>query len=509
MNYHLIKNNFEKIEYKYDDQFEIIIYYLSQHDCQINVKRIDAECGWGLNLEIKIFDLLNNNYYDIIMFGSSLENYKIQYFKTNIKLEYDEINKTTIPKLILPRNEYLINNNYDVIYDKNIFIDLHIVIYYINEYSIKIIIRRLDEETGWDLNFKIFLYDCDVRFRKEIININNCDINYKYLFKDTKVKINYNDNDYIQEIPKIIFQTGYSNKFKNILHFNSIITFIELNPEYTYIYYDDYDSRQYLRENFSDEINYSFDLLVPGAFKADLLRYCFLYKNGGCYFDCKQILRVSIRFFLENNKTLGLCNDVIDDALLNANIFTIKNNLIIEKTIKDCIYNIINKLGTNALDITGPIFFYKSIKNFISKDNLLLQNNRPPNDFNDFCNDYSNNNITLIKNNKIVISRFYKNYYNDYLNTNHYGKLFNNNEIYYKNIQYLEKFKICVYPNKFNDKFFFNLVDDKILIIKRTDLTEGWNFNLKILIIMNNYKEYLIEIGNSTSNSKKFELNIF
>ena len=95
--------------------------------------------------------------------------------------------------------------------------------------------------------------------------------------------------------------------------------------------------------------------------------YCYIYINGGCYFDCKQILKFPIRTFLESKKTLVLCNDVIDNALLNANIFSIKNNPILEKTIKDCVYNIINKLGTYALDITGPIFFYKSIKDFINE----------------------------------------------------------------------------------------------------------------------------------------------
>ena len=198
MNYHLIKNKFEKIKNEYNDEFDITIYYLSQHDCQINVKRLDADDSWGLNLQIKIFDLINNNYYDIITFGNSSKNYKIECFKTNIKLEYDEINKTSIPRLILPRDKYLISNKYDIVYDKSIFIDFHIVIYYINEYSIQIIIRRLDEETGWDLNIKIILYDCDIKFRKEIINVNNCEINYKYLFKDTKVKINYTDHNYIQ-----------------------------------------------------------------------------------------------------------------------------------------------------------------------------------------------------------------------------------------------------------------------------------------------------------------------
>jgi mannosyltransferase OCH1-like enzyme len=284
------------------------------------------------------------------------------------------------------------------------------------------------------------------------------------------------------------------------------MTFVELNPEYTYIYYNDIECRKFLRQNFSDEINYSYDSIVPGAFKADLLRYCFLYNNGGCYFDCKQILRVPIRKFLNHNNTLLLCNDVISDALLNAVIFSIPKNEIIEKTIKDCVFNIVNKLGNSPLEVTGPLFFYKSIKNFINNSNLLLQNNRPFDNFNDFCNDYINNNITLIHNNKIILNRFYKGYYNNYLETNHYGKLFNNNEVYYKNFQQLNNLKICIYPNIWNDKFIFKLINDNTLLIKRSDSKDGWHFDLKILIINENYEEKIINIGMCNSNLK--EINI-
>ena len=283
------------------------------------------------------------------------------------------------------------------------------------------------------------------------------------------------------------------------------MSFIELNPEYTYIYYDDKKSKKFLKENFSEEINYSYDLLVPGAFKADLLRYCFLYNNGGCYFDCKQILRYPIRNFLKSNKTLVLCNDVIDNALLNAVIFSTTQNEIIQKTIKDCVYNIINKLGKTALGITGPIFFYNSIKKYINSDNLIFQNNRPPDNYYDFSNDYYNNNIKIIENNIVILNRFYKGYYNNYLDINHYGKLYNNNEIYYKNFQISEKCKFCVYPNKYNDKFFFEK-NNKNLMIKRIDSNDGWHFNLKILIINENFDENILEVGMSNENIKYIDI---
>lgn len=511
MNYHFIKNNFEIVEHIYPDKFDIKIYYMSDNYCYIFTKRLDSNNGWGMNPSIKLYDLSNNNY-EIINIESSDNNTKIVFFNTNILLERNENdNKNILPKIpsiIHPREYRLIENKFKILNnEKNI--DLHIVIYKLNEENkIKIIVRRLDCESGWNDNLKLELYDNYFKNRKELINIGLSEYNYKCIVINTKIDI-YKLPDYNQNIPFYIIQTGYNNSFKSILHFNSIITFIELNPEYTYIYYNDIDGRKLLRENFSEEINYSYDILVPGAFKADILRYCLLYHIGGCYFDCKQILRYPIQTFIDKNKTLVLCNDVIDNALLNAIIFSTKNNNILDKAIKDCSYNVIHKLGKSPLDITGPIFLYKSIKKFINVDNLILKNNRPPDNFQDFTNDYINNNITIINDDKIIINRFYKGYYENYLNTNHYGILFNNNEIYYKNFQNINKIRFCIYPNKNNDKFSFSLKNSNTLIVKRIDSKEGWSFNLKILIILINNEEHLIEVGSSMHNKKDVNINIF
>ena len=507
MNYHYIKNNYEIVKYNFPDKFDIKIYYLNEDYCQIYVKRLDSNEGWGLILEIKIYDINDENNFEIINIGNSLENSVNECFYLKIKLDYNLNVETYIPTIIYPRKDILIKNNYEILKLNNTFIDFHLVIYMINDNEIKIILRRLDEDFGWDHDLKLIIYDIHNKNTIELINIGSSKLNYKYLIKNTKIKIHGYNNDYYQEIPKIIFQTGYTNSFKNILHFNSIISLIELNPEYQYVYFTDTDSRNFLKENFSDEINHSYNLLVPGAYKADLLRYCFLYELGGCYFDCKQILKKPIRTFLENTKKLVLCNDVIEKALLNAVIFSIPKSIIIEKTIKDCVYNIINKLGNNALDITGPTFFYKSIKKYITKDNLLLQNNRPSNNFDDFCNDYYGNNIKLIKSNEIILYRFYKGYYTNYLDKNHYGKLYGLNEVYYKNFQKINNFIIGIYPNKFNDKFNFTINKYNQLQIERVDSKNGWNFDLKVIIIDEKGIEHLIEVGNSLNNTKNIVLD--
>ena len=53
-----------------------------------------------------------------------------------------------------------------------------------------------------------------------------------------------------------------------------------------YLYNDD-DCRAFIRDAFPPDVVAAYDLLIPTAFKADLWRYCVLYKFGGVYLDIK------------------------------------------------------------------------------------------------------------------------------------------------------------------------------------------------------------------------------
>ena len=82
---------------------------------------------------------------------------------------------------------------------------------------------------------------------------------------------------------------------------------------------------------------------------------------------------------------------------------------------------------------------------------------------------------------------------------------FNNNEVYYKNFQKINNYRVCIYPNKFNDKFIFNIIETnegKKLIIRRIDSTDGWFFNLKVLIMNQYFDNFTIDIGISKKNTK-------
>ena len=197
----------------------------------------------------------------------------------------------------LSKREYcLIKNKYEITSN---YLEFNVVIYFLEKNNCKIIIRKIDNPTGWNFNLLIKIFNSSLD-NFEIISCGSSIKNSKIINIDTNIDLICQE-EIIQKIPKLIFQTTVSKNITNILHLNSIYSFIDFNPDYEYILMDDNDCRLFLKEHFDNDLLIAYDLLIAGSFKADLFRYCYLYKNGGCYFDCKQILRVPLRELIREN----------------------------------------------------------------------------------------------------------------------------------------------------------------------------------------------------------------
>ena len=59
------------------------------------------------------------------------------------------------------------------------------------------------------------------------------------------------------------------------------------NPEFEHHILDASEQREFIKANFEADVLLAYDTLIPAAFKADLWRYCILYKKGGIYVDIK------------------------------------------------------------------------------------------------------------------------------------------------------------------------------------------------------------------------------
>ena len=226
-----------------------------------------------------------------------------------------------IEKQVLPRQDIPIKNKF-IINACNESENYHIVIYYINNNVCNIIIRRVDSINGWDKELTITLYSIDQTLSSKILIEPSID-NYKKVQLETTITLIPVDLIYTQKIPKTIIQTDESNNLC-LLKYNSVMSLIELNPEYEYIFFDRIARRKFIRKHFTTEILEAYDTLVPGAFRADLFRYCYLYLHGGCYFDCKMILKHPLRNFILASDSLVLLNDHIPNSFANCIIRTEK-----------------------------------------------------------------------------------------------------------------------------------------------------------------------------------------
>ena len=382
-----------------------------------------------------------------------------------------------------PRYNIPIKNSFELINTSND--DFHIVIYYINDYKCNIIVRRLDDVCGWGINLKIKVYEIDKKNIFENLSIGSSNTNEKIINFYTTIKLAHINYE-IQKIPKLIFQTVPNKNINNLFHYNSIMTFIELNPEYEYKIFDDNDIRFFIKNNFDDNTLNAFDLIVSGAFRADFFRYCYLYVNGGCYFDCKQILRKPLRNIINKDSSLILCKD-IDIGYFNAVMISVKNDSrILEaiEMIKNKIYNFNNFYNIHdknfghartILSFTGPVLLNEILTGKIDNNNILLQHKNKIHLFHEYqrlCIDYKD---------EIFITKNYKSF--DNYGKKHYSNEWRCLEILYKNLIIINDYKFYIYPFNFNDKYDIHIYDKNTIIVERTDSNGGWGNDLKIKLI--------------------------
>jgi mannosyltransferase OCH1-like enzyme len=187
--------------------------------------------------------------------------------------------------------------------------------------------------------------------------------NYKYnsindINDNNKNFPNKSIDKYKINIPANIFQTWHSKILPPFMYKN--VEFIKKsNPGFRYHLFDDNDCRVFIKENFPEEVLDAYDRLIPGAYKADLWRYCILYIYGGIYLDIKYkpINNFKLINLLEEEHwTLDLDRKKIYNALLVCNA---KNEMLL-KAINQIVENVKNKYyGVSWLEPTGPALLKK------------------------------------------------------------------------------------------------------------------------------------------------------
>jgi hypothetical protein len=165
-------------------------------------------------------------------------------------------------------------------------------------------------------------------------------------------------------IPKRIVQIWNDERIEDAIPGlqAAVATWKTLNPDYEHVYYSMKTARQFIADNYEADVLGAFDILVPGAYKADLFRYCELYKNGGFYVDIKMNCKIPLdhimceNMFAENLFVLDSYKS--GSGLLNGFFGIIPNSPLLLLAIQRCVRTVNDRYyGINPLDTTGPLMF--------------------------------------------------------------------------------------------------------------------------------------------------------
>jgi mannosyltransferase OCH1-like enzyme len=246
--------------------------------------------------------------------------------------------------------------------------------------------------------------------------------NIEEIIKLQKLKIPYPiKTNYNIKIPTNIFQTWHSKILPPLMH-NATLKIRKLNPRFNYCFYDDNDCYNFIKTNFDEEVLNAYNKLIPGAYKADLWRYCVLYKFGGIYLDIKYVPVNNFRFINLTEKEHWVL-DIDNNNIYNALIVSLPKNPILFKAIYKIVENVKNcYYGPSSLHPTGPgllsrYFTEKEKKQFDMKHDIILS------DFNNRII-YFNNYIILKSYNNSLKEK------NKFQKVKYYNTLWNEKNIY-------------------------------------------------------------------------------
>jgi mannosyltransferase OCH1-like enzyme len=188
-------------------------------------------------------------------------------------------------------------------------------------------------------------------------------------------RIDISKGEIVNNVPLKIFLT-WETKNLPINMYNNLMLLHKMNPEFDIYLYDDQDRINFIKDNFDPDVLDAYNSLIPGAFKADLWRYCIIYKYGGVYIDIKyHVYTPLIELIKESEYTFvntdsGLCTDSYDGKEIQNTFFiSSPNNNIFLDSINEIVTKTKNKdYGQNRIDITGPCVLTRNINKIHGKE---------------------------------------------------------------------------------------------------------------------------------------------
>ena len=174
-----------------------------------------------------------------------------------------------------------------------------------------------------------------------------------------------------QKIPRIIMQTNKADQVPKDLR-KAMQTLIDINPEYEHRFYSDKRIRDFIQQHFEANVLDAFDAVIPGAYKSDLFRYCFLYVHGGVFVDGDAVAVRPLSELIKPNDEFVSAEDNGIGWVHNAFMAAVPRHQIVKRAIDMAVDKISRRdYGSNPLSITGPILLLEAFRSVVG--NLAIR----------------------------------------------------------------------------------------------------------------------------------------
>jgi len=140
----------------------------------------------------------------------------------------------------------------------------------------------------------------------------------------------------------------------------------ENNPQHRICFFDDPEARDLVASHFPGDTLAAYDKILPGAYKADLFRYCALQVLGGIYTDSRipYSLPFADMWDLDQDRVY-LVRDKHDHAIQVAMMACNRNSRFMQLCQQRATRNILSGYyGDSPLSITGPEMAWRCFRDY-------------------------------------------------------------------------------------------------------------------------------------------------
>jgi mannosyltransferase OCH1-like enzyme len=240
------------------------------------------------------------------------------------------------------------------------------------------------------------------------------------------IKRKKKDVDIYNNVPLDIYQSWHTHNIPIDMSSN-ISNLLKINPEFNYHLYSDEECADFILKNFDEDVLYSFNTLIPGAYKSDLWRYCILFIKGGVYLDIKFYSNIPIISLLNENSTIFVKDRDFGcehkKGIYNAFIVSPPNNKIFKYCIDDIVESCKLKLYRDGtLDITGPCLLGRIILKY------------EPEKYDNYIKNFKWDGNSILYGNIAIFSQYlnYRNNQSKFQKNKHYGELWLKRNVFLK-----------------------------------------------------------------------------